>query len=58
MRVGVTPWRWISRRTSAKFDLPVPQFELEDVAGVADLIQERFLAGHPHLSAAGFSDQR
>lgn len=27
-----------------RFDLPVPQFDLDDVEGLADLIEERFLA--------------
>lgn len=28
------------------FDLTVPQFDLDDVSGVADLIEQRFLKGH------------
>lgn len=38
--------------TDRKFDLPVPQFELEDVAGVADLIEGCFLAGRHNQESA------
>ena len=37
--------------TDTTLDLPVPQFDLEDVEGVADLIEGRFLAGHQDLAS-------
>jgi molybdopterin-guanine dinucleotide biosynthesis protein B len=30
-----------------RFDLPVPQFSLDDVAGIADLLEARFLGKKP-----------
>jgi molybdopterin-guanine dinucleotide biosynthesis protein B len=36
--------------TDVPFDLNVPQFGLEDVAGLADLIEQRFLTGQSHVS--------
>ena len=39
----VAPERLIAIVTDRRFDLPVPQFGLEDAAAVADLIEARFL---------------
>jgi len=36
--------------TDTTFDLPVPQFDLEDVVGVADLIEVRLLGGQDQAS--------
>lgn len=42
-----------------RFDLPVPQFDLDDVGGLADLIEERFLASpgtSPRSASAASGD--
>ena len=42
--------------TDQPFDLQVPQFNLEDVVGLADLIEERYLAGPQERGVAVIAD--
>ncbi len=41
--LAARPRDLIAVASDRRFDLPVPQFDLDDVEGLADLIEERFL---------------
>jgi len=44
------PEELVAIASDRRFDLPVPQFDLDDVKGLADLIERRFLRSSPCTS--------
>jgi molybdopterin-guanine dinucleotide biosynthesis protein B len=47
-----SPAELIAVVSDQHFDLPIPQYGLDDAVGVADLIEERFLMPLPHAGLA------